>query len=84
MDSHHTSKKKIEKKTNLKRAASADSISKHTKKKPLKQSTSTVSFHKNIHTSSTFHTTVSKSFPKKPTSKKLIKKKKGENDKENN
>lgn len=83
MDSHHGSKKKIEKKANLKRSTSAQNISKPTKKKALKQSVSVASFPKNIQTASTFHTTISKSLPKKATSKKLIKKKKGDRDKEN-
>ena len=83
MDSHHASKKKIEKKANLKRSASAQNISKHPKKKALKQSVSTGSFSKTIQTTSTFHTTISKSLPKKATSKKLLKKKKGDRDKEN-
>ena len=84
MDSHHTSKKKIEKKSNLKRSASTHQISNSKKKKGLKPSASTASFNKTIQTGSTFHTVISKSLPKKSTSKKLIKKKKADKDKENN
>ena len=83
MDSHHTSKKKIEKKSNLKRSTSTVNIAKHSKKKGLKPSVSSASLSKNAQTASTFHTTISKSLPKKSTSKKLIKKKKASHDKEN-
>ena len=49
----------------------------------MKQSTSTASFSKNLHTGSTFHTVASKSLPKKSTNKKLNKKKKAVKEKDN-
>lgn len=78
MDSHLTVNKKIEKKDNSKRPVSAPNISKPNKKKILKQSASAASLPKNAMTGSTFHTIVPRSLPKKSTSKKLIKNKKGD------